>query len=387
MGSMPNTDRKNLLLIVPTLRLGGQERVAVNTAEILNETYNVTMVIFDSREAIYLPNCELIELQLPAKSGAFNKAKNVFHRVVALKKLKKEREIDVSLSFGKTANLANTLSKTQGKTISAVHAYAGVTQGVLNRIIYRFSDCVVGCSKKICSDIIQCFPEYENKVECVENPYDQKTIWAQGNETVEDFTFGAHVVVAHGRLNEVKNHQRLIKSFSLVVQEISDAQLLVIGEGEMRPELEELIRRYNVEKNVSLLGFRKNPFAYLEKSTVYALTSYSEGFPNALVEAMFFLPVISVDCKSGPREILSDGVIDQVCDGIEEADYGILVSPAKKREWNPELTDDDRFLASAILSVLNDPEKRQRMKEKARLRAEQFSYENYREKLIKILEQ
>ena len=165
-----------------------------------------------------------------------------------------------------------------------------------------------------------------------------------------------------------------------------DAQLLIIGEGSLRQKLDNLISLYDLESCVTLLGFRKTPFSYLAKSALYVLSSYSEGFPNALVEGMTFLPAVAVDCKSGPREILSDGPVDRVCQSWEEVEYGILVKPAEKREFSYELTDDDHFLANAILSILSDPVKARNLQSKARLRAEVFSYETYRQNLIKIFE-
>ena len=133
-------------------------------------------------------------------------------------------------------------------------------------------------------------------------------------------------------------------------------------------------------------GFQENPFAYLAKSSLYVLSSYSEGFPNALVEGMTFLPAVAVDCRTGPREIFSDGPCSRTCTGVEEADYGLLVPPAADRLWHDEITADDRILAEAMLRVLKDPALSQRLKIAAQARAEEFSCERYRAKLIELLE-
>ncbi|MEG1811395.1 MAG: hypothetical protein RR260_07220, partial [Clostridia bacterium] len=66
---------KNLLILVPNLQLGGQERVAVNTAEIMADTCNITFVVFDGRDAVYAPPCALIDLAIPAVPGKFAKMK------------------------------------------------------------------------------------------------------------------------------------------------------------------------------------------------------------------------------------------------------------------------------------------------------------------------
>ena len=72
-------------------------------------------------------------------------------------------------------------------------------------------------------------------------------------------------------------------------------------------------RRFSVgaglrdRRSVHFMGFDVNPYRYLSRSRVFALTSRFEGFPNALAEAMICgLPVVACDCKTGPREILGD---------------------------------------------------------------------------------
>lgn len=383
---MKRGNRENLLLIVPNLHLGGQQRVAVNTVEILKDVCNVTMVVFDSANAVYEAGCEVVDLCCPAAPGRLRKVWNVFRRVVALKKLKKERKIGISYSYGNTANLVNALAKGRGKTIIRLSSYIEMGHSLKNRLMYRLSDSVVCCSRKLQFDMKREFPQFQEKIFCLQNPYNEKGLRKRGEEPVEDFDFGRPAVVAHGRLAHGKNHARLVKAFAQVHRECPDAQLLIIGEGELRLQLEQLIAQYQLSDCVTLIGFRPNPFAYLSKATVYALPSYKEGFPNALVEGMLFLPVVSVDCDSGPREILSEGPVNYVCADIEETDYGILVPPAKNEVWNSAFLEEDRTLADAILSLLKDPERCRVLKARAQTRASQFSYDSYRKQILEMFQ-
>lgn len=61
--------KKTLLLLVPKLWLGGQERVAAKTAELLRNDCQVTLVVFDGADAVYHPDCEIIDLKIPAQDG------------------------------------------------------------------------------------------------------------------------------------------------------------------------------------------------------------------------------------------------------------------------------------------------------------------------------
>ena len=103
--------KKSLLIIVPNLQCGGQQRVAVNTAEIFSDVYEITFVVFDSRDAVYMPPCEVIDLAIPAARGKLSKLKNALHRAFSLWNLKRDKQIDFALSLGTTANLSNVLSK------------------------------------------------------------------------------------------------------------------------------------------------------------------------------------------------------------------------------------------------------------------------------------
>lgn len=226
----------------------------------------------------------------------------------------------------------------------------------------------------------------QEKTEVLYNPYDIEEMIRKANEPVDDFNFSGKVIITHGRLEKVKNYPRLIKAFSLVRKRIPEARLLMIGEGSERVRLEELIANLGLKDDVSMIGFRSNPFCYLSKSSLYVLSSYSEGFPNSLIEGMTFLPAVSVDCKSGPREILSDGSYDSECGGIEETDYGILVKQSDTREFNWEITEDDRILSEAICRMLENQDKYHSFKEKAHERIMQYSFGAYKDKLKIILE-
>lgn len=384
---MDDRRKKRLLIIVPTLCMGGQERIAVNTVDLLRNDYDITLAVFDSRDAFYTANCEMIDLNIPATSNVVSRILHAILRAKALRKLKKAYQIDISFSLGQTANLANVLSAGHGKTVCVLHHYDQVSKNPIDMLIYRKSDRIGTCAAVIADTLCLLHPQYASKVFALPNPYDIEGMIAQGAESVSDYSFSPHTIIFHARLDLQKNHSRLIRAFSLVKETYSDAKLLIVGDGPLKNKLEKLVARYHLQDSVTFLGMRKNPFAYLNRSTLYVLPSYSEGFPNSLIEGMCFLPVVAVDCKSGPREILSDGPRDAVCSGVEIADYGILVKPAADREWHDEITEDDRLLAEGIRTLLGSDTLYGTLKKKARDRVESFSYAAYRDRLLRIFEE
>ena len=104
--------KKNLMLMVPMLHQGGFERVCVATARLMQEYYNVCILIFSSKDINYdVTGLKVIDIDIPAKKGVVNKIINVIKRVQKVRKIKREQGIDIAYSFGGSANYVNVLSK------------------------------------------------------------------------------------------------------------------------------------------------------------------------------------------------------------------------------------------------------------------------------------
>lgn len=140
------------------------------------------------------------------------------------------------------------------------------------------------------------------------------------------------VIIGAGRLEKHKNFPLLIKSFE-IARKGTECRLMILGDGGELENLRTLAERSPFSGDISLMGYQKNPYAFMKRASLFVLSSSWEGLPTVLIEAMATgTPVVSTDCPSGPREILMDG------------EYGSLVplnSPAE--------------LGDAILRTLQDP--------------------------------
>jgi glycosyltransferase involved in cell wall biosynthesis len=115
------------------------------------------------------------------------------------------------------------------------------------------------------------------------------------------------VILAIGRLTKQKGFDTLIRAFSEVRKQ-RQVHLLILGEGEDRVPLTNLIKELNLDTEVRLPGFVSNPYPYLVNASLFVLSSRWEGLPTVLVEALYCeVPIIATDCPSGSREILKDG--------------------------------------------------------------------------------
>ncbi len=140
------------------------------------------------------------------------------------------------------------------------------------------------------------------------------------------------LIVAAGRLTEQKNFTMLIRAFAKVCKTTS-ARLLILGEGEKREQLEQLINAMNPKEKIALPGFVNNPFPFMARADLFVLSSSWEGSPNALIQAIALgTPAVSTDCPFGPAEILANGK------------YGLL-SPV----------NDEDALATNMIKSLESP--------------------------------
>lgn len=153
---------------------------------------------------------------------------------------------------------------------------------------------------------------------------------------------GAPVVLAAGRLARPKDYPTLIKAFALVVSR-RPCRLIILGEGNKRAEIEELVKKLDLTDRVSLPGWTENPFAFMSRASLFVLSSSFEGFSMVLAEALACgCPCVSTDCPSGPAEILLNG------------DLGPLVP-----------VGDDAALAKAMEQVLDQPPDKQVLQQRA----------------------
>lgn len=380
--------KKNVAIVIPSLTGGGAERVASNLSIYLpEEQYNKYVIVFDNSQSTYPHGGELINMDIKASSGPVGKIANIVKRTRALKNIKKKYQIDTTISFLDGANIVNIRAKLKGwgqgrvqsqsqalvqeqsqdQVIVSVRNFIsksskGLYGRVFNSIVrhmYNKADAVVAVSQALKQDLIENFKLDREKVQVIYNPYDMERIQEQAKDSLEEGLrgiFQGDTVITVGRLSQQKGQWHLIRAFRMVKEEVPDARLVIVGQGELREYLEQLAKNLGLQEDVHFLGFKDNPFKYIANSEVYAFPSLYEGFPNALCEAMACgIPVVSADCKSGPREILApDTSIELEAQGIEHAEYGVLVPVCDGEMYGHDepLTDEERMLGEAIVGML-----------------------------------
>ncbi|SFU67166.1 glycosyltransferase [Butyrivibrio sp. INlla21] len=393
-----NNNKKNLMLMVPMLHQGGFERVCIKTARLMQDFYNVYILIFSSKDINFdIEGLNVIDIDVLSKKGVVNKIINVIKRVKKTKKIKKELGIDISYSFGSSANYVNVLSRGKEKVLTGLRCQTDMERSDQIKLFCSRSDQVLSCSKEIVRQLLKDY-NYD-KSTYIYNPLDTDDICEKGSEPVEDFPFKGEdlkVISTMGRNDYIKGIWHLVKAFSLVHEKCPNARLVIAGAGNWS-SYKELANELNIENEVAFTGMKKNPFPYVAASDVYVCSSNHEGFPNAVLEAMALKkPVVSADCKTGPREILLsseqyEDLISRIPNGDStkeaiEGEYGILVPDmGEEVDMNPEnITDGEKILADKILSLLTDDNKLSHYSEKAGERALFYTPDKYKDSIHEI---
>lgn len=181
-----------------------------------------------------------------------------------------------------------------------------------SRWLYQRADTVVGVSDGVARDLETTLALPHHSVTTIVNPVDRARIAAAVEEAPPEHLVSKFlrltrpIIISSGRLVAQKAHEDLIASFAALPPS-QRGSLVILGEGPRRSELRQQAERTGVAPHVWMPGFVENPWWFIARADVFALTSRWEGNPRALLEALACgLPVVSTDCPSGPREILAN---------------------------------------------------------------------------------
>ncbi|MCF6307101.1 MAG: glycosyltransferase [Flavobacteriaceae bacterium] len=163
----------------------------------------------------------------------------------------------------------------------------------------------IGVSKAISERINKQY--HTNKASYIYNPASIKEFEKLSLEKVEKIeSLNKPYIISMGRLDEyVKNFSLLIEAYKKSKLPENNILLKIIGKGADKALIEDKIKQLDLEEYVEIVPFANNPFPWLKNALFTVLTSKYEGFPRMLIESLAVkTPVVSVDCKSGPSEIV-----------------------------------------------------------------------------------
>ena len=298
-----------ILMFIPALNAGGAERVMVTLAnyftdgghDVLIQTLNTGASFYAVSEKVRIAgmkykfnsNSVIRKLQIPRIEVQRG---NDFVRAAL------EYQPDVVLSFLYTTNVIALLSRNRIKAPIVVSErndpfIGGVVSRKICARLYPKANLIVCQGNKVASY----FQKLHGRCEVIPNPLNPQAVGEfKLNKTKK--------IVTVGRLIPQKNHKLLIHAFAMIYPKHPDYSLMIVGEGPLKSDLEEVIVSLNLQKAVSIHDNIKNVMTVINDASCFVLSSDYEGFPNVLLEAMASgMPVVSTDFGTGiARDLITD---------------------------------------------------------------------------------
>jgi len=314
---------RKVTLFSPDLDGGGAERITLYIANYLAKKGVEVNLILGQAKGPYLAlldsEIKLIDLNLSDKHVTL---KSLFKLIKHINKEKPDVVFSTLFRANIILSLAKKISKHKPRVVlrhpNMLFPNRKGKESIKGWAIKRMaikaaehSDATIVTSRAMNEELYKHISKaVRSKIRIIPNPVPIEEIRKKSKHPIEHslfFNSDIPTILAVGRFVEQKNFEMLIKAFSMVSKR-KNAQLLILGEGPLRAELENLIFQLGLSNTVHLPGFVDNPYAYMGRSSLFVLSSKWEGFPNVLVEAIACgLPVISTNCSGGSREILENG--------------------------------------------------------------------------------
>lgn len=356
----------NIAIIISDITLSaGTERAVVNLANnLIKEEYINVSIISCSRkfnECKYNLDKDVKVHYMDFKPiGEITKIERIFwYRRVKdeIEKYIKKNSIDIILGTMHNFNsLLPFIKYKKCKKIGCEHLCyqysAGKISSFIRRIMYKKLDYIITLTE----EDAKIYKKINKKTVCIPNNI---SFYPRIGADLEQ-----KVVLSVGRLTYQKGFDMLIDAFDIVVKKHSDWKLRIVGEGELREELQLKIYNKNLTDFIELVRTTNKIEEEYKNASIYAMSSRFEGFPMVLLEAKSYgLPCVSLNCPTGPKEIIFDD------------EDGIIID-----------NNDIQFFADSICKLIENEELRKCYGKKSRENILEYSAENIRKKWLDMLD-
>lgn len=292
-----------IILVIPTLKQGGAERVMSELANVWSsQGHEVHIVLLAKSEDFYKLHTNAVVHKLAFNyTNRLNKIYGELRVFFNLRKIMQKEKPDFVLSFMTKYNILTILAsvflpiKIFVSDRSNPKKKSPLLIAMLRRLTYLYADGIIA-QTSLAKDIL--IEETENKnIAIIPNPLKEVRTFSEMKRE--------KVILNTGRLVIEKGQKYLLEALAKI--EDTEWKLVILGDGPLRKKLEEQTNLLGLEDRVLMPGTVNDVDKWLAKASIFAFPSISEGFPNALAEAMSAgLPCVSFDCDAGPRDFIRD---------------------------------------------------------------------------------
>lgn len=373
----PNRKPK-LLIFINSLNLGGAERVVSHLLKNLEADFDLHLALYSRQIEYEIPkSIPVFDLGQSLDENPFTIFLKIPLLAYRLHRYCKQNEIQTSVAFLNRPCYINAVMRSlfgfKGQIIMCERTHQSTIlssnswlfRKVSSRLVkysYNRANLVLVNSYASKYDLQKNF-KVRRPMQVIYNPVDIHSVQRLSNEPT-DFVFDPNCFhfISVGGFRKEKNLHILLDAFFIIKH--LPVKLVLVGSGALHKELEQKVHDLDLTEKVVFIGFDANPYKYVRQSDCFVLSSFVEGFPNVLLEALACeKPIISTDCKSGPRELLApeSDLHHSVESSFELAEYGVLTP-----------VNDVAIMASAMKRMYEDKTLRDRYAQKAMSRARQF---------------
>jgi glycosyltransferase involved in cell wall biosynthesis len=352
------TTPKNVAVVVPSLNAGGMERVATLTANLLADCHvqRAILITLTRQHHFFRPDSRVKVISPSFDALQMNKVVAAIRTVRFLRNFFKKERVDCCISFGDRYNSLSVLATafTQTRIYVSNRQNPDLGNGriidLINRVCYPFASGLIA-QTRYAQSIFKA-KRLNKRIACIANP-----VPTQQPVNTERLNW----VVNVGRFADQKNQSQLIRMFDQI--DLPNWELWLVGDGPKKEIAWQAKLRSRRNEQIHFAGCVSDVSHFYITGAIFAFSSRSEGFPNALAEAMSFgMAVIAYDCKAGPSDL------------IEHRKNGLLIPDG-----------NESLFAEGLKELMLNPHLRNSLGIEARKKAAAFSEEAYLRKLLRFV--
>ncbi|MEH6538378.1 MAG: glycosyltransferase [Psychroserpens sp.] len=308
------TNRKTIGFTINSLNAGGAERVITSLANELVTNYNVIIITVIKCDSFYELNSKVkllsCDLTVPEKQNKISAINNNIYIIKKITNLIKLESIDLLIGFTTSVNVLTILSAKLNNIPSIISERNNPVANppnkfwkTLRNFTYKYANYLIVQTSSNKAFYSQILPS--KKIVVIRNPI--ASVLAS-KRIIREKNARNKTILTVGRLDSNKAQDVLIRAFSNISKS-NDWQLQLIGDGNKMEEYKTIATDHNIIDRVSFLGNVTNVHDYYNNAGIFAFTSKSEGYPNALAEALYFgMPSISTNCPHGPSDLIENEI-------------------------------------------------------------------------------
>lgn len=334
--------KRKVLIVVHQLNLGGVQKALISALNAIDYSQNeVTLYVRKNRtDLLSKVNCNVsktiinqditkyyrkpyaVWLQLLLKIINSPKIKEKLDNYIISSQMKYEKthyfsdgvEYDLAISYiqSYTAKFVDENVKAKRK----VMFYHGSTDEFhdVNEKAMQYFERIYCVSKGAQKAVRSFYPQYAEKIDCLENYVDAESVRNKANEFVPDYPKDKLILCSCGRITSVKGFDLAVGAAKILKQQGINFKWFFVGDGVDRTKIESLITEKQLDDYIEITGLQDNPYPYIKECDIYVQPSYEEAYGLTIIEAQILGKTVVSTSTIGGQSIIHDGENGVICD-------------------------------------------------------------------------